>query len=311
MSIKRYPVSTLANGTQIELYVHEIQGKLGDGPTIGMSAAIHGDEPTGTQILYQVAKKFMDGNFRGRLLIAPVANPPAFEANDRNTPIDSVNMNRVFPGNADGWFTEQLAAVLTKEFLQKIDIFIDFHAGGDLATVDYNYILNDEKLTRSFGSKVHYRPKEGFSGTMYQGLSGGITIDRGVPTMVVELGGGRVDQRGYVKRGVQGVTNVMATLGVLDKAPTPLPEQIVLNELAIIRPRNGGLLISQAPPLGEEVAKEAVIGHVVNPYTFEVIEVINNPFDRGIMVLDHLDTTVIFPGCYGYMIGNLDTAEAS
>lgn len=311
MSMKRFPVSTLANGTQIELVLHDIQGRLGDGPTIGMSAAIHGDEPTGSQILMQVAKKFADGNFRGRLLLAPVANPPAFEVNERNTPIDSVNMNRVFPGNPDGWFTEQLAAVLTKEFLNKVDVFIDFHAGGDLATVDYNYILNDEKLSRSFGSKVHYRPKAGFSGTMYAGVSGGITIERGVPTVVVELGGGRVDQRGYVQRGIQGVVNMMASLGVIDEAPEPLPDQIILNEIAIIRPRHGGWLMSQAPPLGEEVAADAVVGHVIHPYTFEVLEVIKNPFKRGIMVLDHLDATVIFPGCYGYMIGNLDTAEAA
>jgi len=178
------------------------------------------------------------------------------------------------------------------------------------ATVHYIYILNDEKLSCSFGSKVHYRPKQGFSGTVYQGVSGGITIERDVPTVVVELGGGRIDQRPYVERGVQGVINILSTLEMLDAEPLRSPEQIVLNEIAIIRPHHGGLLINESPPLGEVVGNNAILGRVISPYTHEELEVIRNPFEGGVMILAHQDTTVIFPGCYGYMIGNMENAEA-
>lgn len=309
MNIKRFSVTTLANGAHIDLHIHELQGALGDGPTVGLSAAIHGDEPTGTQIVMEVARRFADGAFRGRLLLLPVANPLSFEANARNTPLDSLNLNRVFPGDPDGWFTEQLASVIHREFLQRIDVYLDFHAGGAGQTVDYIYILNAEDLSRSFGSRVLYRPKEGFSGTVYEGVSGAITVGRNVPTVVVELGGGRVDQHSYVERGIRGVSNVLATLGMIDAQPEPPPDQVVLNEISIIRPHAGGLLVGEAPPLGGEVGGEAVLGHVVSPYTFEELEVIRFPFKRGIMVLSHLTDDVINPGCYGYMIGNLESAE--
>jgi len=309
MDVTCYPVTTSANGSQIDLHVIEIRGTLGDGPTVGMSAAIHGDEPTGTQILLALARRYAEGNFRGRLLLLPVANPLGFEANARNTPLDSFNLNRVFPGDANGWFSEQLAWVIHREFLQKIDVYLDFHAGGAGQTVDYIYILNAETLSRRFGSPVLYRPEEGFSGTAYEGVSGGVTVARDVPTVVVELGGGRVDQRPYVERGVRGTVNVLVELGLVDETPTPPPAQVVLNEIAIIRPHAGGFLLGEAPPLGEEVAGGAVLGRVVSPYTFEELEVIRTPFERGIMVLSHLTDDVVDPGCYGYMIGNLDSAE--
>ena len=264
------------------------------------------------RIIHKVAQRFADGNFKGRLLLLPVANPPALEANSRNTPIDDVNMNRVFPGNADGWFTEQLAAAITESFLNVIDVYIDFHAGGDLATVDYIYILNDEALSRSFGSKVHYRPKADLSGTYYRGISCGITLERGIPTVGVELGGGRIDQSHYVERGVQGVINIMSQLDLIDSGQQQAPPgQIVVNEIAIIRPHHGGLMINEAPPLGEVVGNDAILGRVISPYTHEELEVIRNPFERGVMILAHQDATVMFPGCYGYMIGNMPTAEAS
>ncbi len=309
MNVNRYPVATLANGTQIDLHVIELRGALGDGPTVGMSAAIHGDEPTGTQILLELARRYAGGNFRGRLLLLPVANPLGFEANARHTPLDALNLNRLFPGDPDGWFSEQLACVIHREFLQRIDVYLDFHAGGAGQTVDYIYILNAETLSRSFGSPVLYRPKEGVSGTAYEGVSGGVTVARDAPTVVVELGGGRVDQRPYVERGVRGAVNVLAELGLVDDEPAPPPAQVVLNEIAILRPHAGGLLVGAAPPLGEEVSGDAVLGRVVSPYTFEELEVIRNPFERGIMVLSHLTDDVIDPGCYGYMIGNLDSAE--
>ncbi|MFQ5704210.1 MAG: succinylglutamate desuccinylase/aspartoacylase family protein, partial [Gemmatimonadales bacterium] len=128
--VRRVPVARLANGGEIALVLHDVVGGLGDGPTVGICAAIHGNEPTGTKIVIDVARQLADLDFRGRLLLLPVANPPAFQANSRHTPIDDLNLNRVFPGNPDGWFTEQLAHTITDQFLNEIDVLIDLHSGG-------------------------------------------------------------------------------------------------------------------------------------------------------------------------------------
>ena len=98
--------------------------------------------------------------------------------NRRFTPIDELNLNREFPGDAKGNFTQHLAAAITREFLEKIDVHLDFHAGTDRPTVDYVYIWNDEPLSRSFGSKVLYRPTQGKEGTMFSGTTKAVTLDR-------------------------------------------------------------------------------------------------------------------------------------
>jgi uncharacterized protein len=303
----RHPVSTMANGTEIALTVHEIHGTLGDGPTLGLCASIHGNEPTGTEIILDTARRLAERRFRGRLLLLPVANPLAFEANRRHTPLDDQNMNRVFPGNPDGWHTERLADVMTREFLAKVDVLIDLHSGGDRPTVDYVYIRNAEALSRAFGSAVLYRPVEGKSGTMFQGTSIGVTEERGVPSVTVELGGGLVDQRPYVERGVQGVLNVMTALKQLDGDGVELPSQTVLDSILTVRPHHGGLLETSAPALGESIADGDVLGSVVSPYTFEVLEEIRNPVANGVMVLSHLSRNLVHPGDYGYMVGSKAT----
>jgi predicted deacylase len=300
----RFPVAVMANGTEVTLVLHEMSGKNGDGPTVGLCAAIHGNEPTGTEIVLEVARLFGSGNFKGRLLLLPVANPLAFEANSRNTPLDDVNLNRVFPGNSNGWFTDQLAQVITDEFLTKIDVLVDLHAGGDRPTVDYVYIRNAEDLSRAFGSPVLYRADPAKVGTVFEGTSVTITEARGVPSVTIELGGGVVDQAPYVARGVQGVKNILATLNMIEEPPAPPRKQTIVNGIKTIRPTQGGFLESAEKDLGKTVEADAVLGRVVSPYSFEVLEEIRNPVPEGVLLLSHLTRNVVHPGDYGYMVGS-------
>ena len=217
-TVRRVPMTTLTSGMELALYIHEMRGTLGDGPTLGLSAAIHGDEPGGIHMIMEIARRYGGGNFRGRLLLLPVANPLAFEAYSRNTPLDAQNMNRLFPGNPGGRFTEQLVALITSEFLNVIDVYIDIHTAAQ-PTVDYIYILNAEDLSRSFGSRVLYRFEASRAGPTYEGVTTSVTLARGVPSVTVELGGGMIDQTPYIARGVPGIENIMRTLGMLDGEP--------------------------------------------------------------------------------------------
>lgn len=306
MKMRQVPVTIMGSGSELSLCIHEIEGRLGDGPTVGLSASIHGDEYTGTQILIELAKILSDGNFRGKILLLPVANPHTFEALSRETPVDRLNLNHVFPGDTSGWFTEQLAAAITEFFLKEIDILLDFHAGGASPTVDYVYIFNDEALSRSFGSKILHVPPPEVQGLLKH-TSVGVAQELDIPSVVVELGGGRIDQTDYVKRGIWGALNLLKTANVLEAEPEPVPDQVVVGEMATIRPHHGGLIYTEAPPLGEEIAGGAVLGRIFNPYTFEELEVIRNPFKRGMMILSHVTVNVVPPGTYGYMVGNMDS----
>ncbi len=297
-------VATLANGTDLALHLHEFRGDLGDGPTVGICAAIHGNESTGTQIVLELVRHVARQSFRGRLVLLPVANPLAFEANRRHTPVDEQNLNRLFPGAPDGWVSEQLAHVITENVLNRVDAVIDLHSGGDRPTVDYVYIKNDETLSRSFGSRVLYQANAGKAGTQFDGTSVTVAEARGIPAVTVELGGGLIDQAPYIERGVRGVLNMLRVLNVIDEQPAEPPEQTVVDSITTVRPHQGGFLETAAPALGERIEAGDVLGRVVNPYTFEVLEEILNPVPNGIMILSHLTRNLVQPGDYGYMVGS-------
>jgi uncharacterized protein len=304
-TVERIPIASLASGAEIWLALHELRGRRGDGPTLGLCAGIHGDEAVGVEILFRMRERLDARDLRGRVVMLPCANPLSYAAITRNTPLDMTNLNRVFPGDPHGGFTEQLADRVTTRFLSRVDALVDLHAGGVYPTVDYVYIVNDDRLSRAFGAPWLYRPREGYPGT-----ATGVTRARNVPSIVVELGGGDVDQSEYVARAIAGITNVMRTLEMLPGTPAPPPPQTVLTEIATIRPHAGGLLIPEVTALGVEVGPDAVLGRIFHPQTFEELEAMRPPYRRGVTILLHRTANVIEPGGYGAMIGNLDSAEA-
>jgi predicted deacylase len=307
-ALHRPKFTTHADGSDAVLFLHELIGEQ-DGPTVGISGCIHGNENTGSQAILELHRALKSAPLKGRILFLPVANVRAFAVNRRFTPIDELNLNREFPGDPKGNYTQQLAAAITREFLEKIDIHIDLHAGTDRPTVDYVYIRNDEPLSRAFGSKILYRPTEGKGGTVFSGTTLAVTLDqRKIPSCVVELGGGIVDQTPYVRRTVDGVINMLRLKGVIPGDAKAPPRQIVVNELASIRPTQGGWLEPLCPANGEPINGGALLGRVVSPYTFETLEEIPTPYRNGVMIMQHLTRNVVESGDYGFMVGNLDGA---
>lgn len=300
--------TTHADGSDAVLFMHELVGET-DGPTIGISGSIHGNENAGSQAIVDLFRILKDTPLKGRILLLPVANPRAFAVNHRFTPIDELNLNREFPGNPNGNYTQQLAHAIAAQFLDKIDVHLDLHSGTDRPTVDYVYIWNDEPLSRAFGSKVLYRPAQGKDGTVFSGTTKAVTLDkRGIPVVVVELGGGIVDQTPYVDRTVAGLLNMLRHLGAISGEVKPNPKQVVVNEIAGIRPTQAGWLERCAPDNGELIKKGQLLGRVVSPYDFSVLEEIPTPFGNGIMIMQHLSRNLVESGDYGYMVGNMEGA---
>lgn len=305
-SVERIPVATMVNGSELALTIHTFRG--GDGPTVGLSAAIHGDETIGPEVLRRLAALLgrSEVELLGTVRMLPVGNPLAYEANTRNTPTDHVNLNRVFPGDPNGWVTEQLAAKIAEHFLVDLDAYVDFHAGGAYPVVDYVYLTSAPELSRAFGTRLLYRPKEPYSGT-----TATIADERGIPSVTVELGGGLFQEEEYARRNLDGLLNVLRHLGVLAGDARPAPEQILMHDLAVMRPHHGGILVPEVrvPDLGGEVKGGTVLGRVYSPYTFELLETITAPFARSLLVLLRDNLAPIHPGAYMYMVGDGGTAE--
>lgn len=304
--IRWIEVATLATGTPLRLPIHEVDGAPG-GPTLGVSALLHGDEITGPEVIRRLLQAVDPGRLRGRLRLVPVANPLAFQSLTRVTPgsIEISNLNRVFPGDASLDLAARLAHALQTQFLDEVTHLVDLHAGGTFPIVDYTISLRDVEVALAFGQRV-VRQVDAYAGTM-----GALAASQGKPSVVAEIGGGYLRDAHYADLGVRGVINVMRHLGMLDGRPELPDRQTVLRETTTVRPGHGGLLHSQLTleAMGREVAQETILGRVVSPYTFDTLEELRAPYARNVVVLLRTGITPVNPGDYAYMLGNLEGAR--
>lgn len=300
------PVARMASGMELKIAAHVIKG-ADDGPTVGITAGIHGDELLGSELCRRVVEAVEPTTLHGRLVVIPVCNPLAFEAFTRNTPTDMNNLNRVFPGMADSWLSELIARALTDYLVPRLDALLDLHGGGATPTVDYVYVMTDEGLSRSFLFPTLYRASG--TGPSYSGTLGGLFKDK--PLVVAEIGGGGQLDPIYLERGMKGVMNALRHLGSIPGKAEAAPEQVVLNRMSIVRPRHGGILhpLVTAENLGQVVPKDTLLGRTLDAQTFELLEEYRAPFEQTRLVLVRHTLSRVHPGDYAYMLGDMASAE--
>lgn len=305
-SVERIPVTHLSNGHDVELVVHVIRGSE-DGPKLAMFGGVHGDEPLGTEAVRRVLAKVDPEQVTGTIVAVPVANPYAFEAGKRVTPLDGLNLNRVMPGDGGGSLTEQLAAKLTAILEDGITHFIDYHSGGNLACVDYSYVHEaGAEMSRAYGCQVLYDHES------YAGSATDYALKNGIRSMVSELGGGQYDTEYFLGKAVAGTLNVLREIGMYTGETTaPREDQVVVTTLTTVRPSVGGLLQAEvgADRLGEILPAGTVLGRVVDPATFDELEVLTAPYDPTYLILSRTPVTQVSPGDYGFMVADGATAK--
>ncbi len=300
------PVFTLANGHDVVLHVHEVKGSQA-GPTLGLIAGVHGDEPLSLEIVRRAVVEADPSTLRGTILAISVANPYAIQALTRNTPLDMSNLNRIFPGDPNGLLSDQLAHAIATQFIPRCSHLIDFHSGGNLSTVDYVYVPDERAsaLGMAFGCEIVYR------GASPAGSTADYAGGKGIPAVISELGGGQANNDHFIAKGVRGVNNVLKQLGMRDGTPELPPRRTLITELITLRPHHGGFMYSnmKVGQLGSSVPKGTTLGRILSPYTFEVLEEVKAPFEPSILVLVRESITKVDPGDYGFMVANGATAQ--
>jgi len=220
-------VATRADGGVWRLPLLYVTGQT-PGPTLVVTASVHGDEYEGVEAIPQVFQQVEPAQVRGKLVMAPVCNMPAYEAATRSSPLDGLNLARVFPGDPKGTVTQRIAHWIREKLLRHADFYIDLHSGG----VAYNiptligYVHDDGELgqrsqagARAFGAPVLW----GHPLPVAPGRTVSAATDLGVPWLYTEAPGGGYARPDDVACFVQGVINVMRWLEMLDGAPQPRP----------------------------------------------------------------------------------------
>lgn len=139
------PGGALAGGVTVEIPVVVING-AGPGPTFWVNAAIHGDEPEGPLACMLASQRIDAAKLRGAVVLVPCVNPLAFSAAERGNPLDTFtyDMNRVYPGKPNGYFTERLADAHWQAMKDVADMEISIHSGGAHSFLD-KAIFVDER----------------------------------------------------------------------------------------------------------------------------------------------------------------------
>ncbi|HET8523170.1 MAG TPA: succinylglutamate desuccinylase/aspartoacylase family protein [Thermomicrobiales bacterium] len=206
------------HGETVQLPLLTVHG-AGDGPTIVVLGGVHGDEYEGMAAVRVVFARLDPSVLRGTFLGVPVCNPPAFAAATRESPIDGLNLARIFPGRQDGSISERIADALTTNVLVHADFLIDLHSSGSRMSMPLliGYAASDGPAARQsreaalrFGVPVvwgHERVAAGRS------LSGPHAA--GVPWLYTECPSGGWLHQEIAATYANGVLNVMRFLGMI------------------------------------------------------------------------------------------------
>lgn len=220
-------VATRADGGGWRLPLLYVTGQP-PGPMLVVTAAVHGDEYEGVEAIPQIFQQVEPANLRGKLVLVPICNMPAYEAATRSSPIDGLNLARVFPGDVNGTITQRIAYWITEKLLTHADFYIDLHSGGATYNIPtlIGYIRDagemgqrSEAGARAFGAPVLW----GHPLPTAAGRTVSAATDLGVPWLYTEAPGGGYARPDDVACFVQGVINVMRWLEMLDGAPQPRP----------------------------------------------------------------------------------------
>jgi predicted deacylase len=266
---------------EVELAV----GRVGNGKPVALIAAgVHGDEgPWGSWAIHKLLEQTSLDELRGSLRVVPVANPLAMEADTRNAPLDTLDLNRVFPGDANGSHTERLAATLVAQAVTGAEVVIDIHGGGSWCVNAFAFRFSgSEVLAEAVGAPF-----------LVDGPDRTVTLtgyarSTGARVAAIEMGGRSDDEEHWADRIAAGLRRVLGVVGVLTPAPQP-PESpsIPVGPTRVLRPSRGGIFLPalRARDIARIVPQGTVLGHLLDPVTRQVVETFRAPFPQTAMLL--------------------------
>lgn len=258
------------------------------GPVLALIAGTHGYEYAPISALQRIRQSLDPSELRGVLILVHVANPPSFFGRTiYYSPVDGKNLNRVYPGRADGTVSERIAWTITREVIARADYVIDMHAGdGNEALRPYVYmpVTGDAELDRATRGLViafgidHIVIDEGRLRDPQDSLYVDQTaLTRGKPAITTETGQLGSSDPGWVAMAERGALNVMRHLGMLDGEPARNEGIVWLSDYRVITSPETGVFRAQVRD-GYAIAEGGVIG-VLHDLFGEEIAVIRSPFD--------------------------------
>lgn len=300
-----WTATELFEGVPVATPVLVVNGRF-PGPTLCLTAAIHGDELNGIEMVRRVMHDINPKKLSGAVIGVPIVNLQGFRRASRYLP-DRRDLNRYFPGNPNGSAASRIAYSFFTEIALHCDALVDLHTGSfersnlpqlraDLRNPDV------VTLTEGFGSTVilHSDPAPGT--LRYAATAAGI------PAVTVEAGGPSVLELAEVKHGVKGIQTLLNALGMVKKVRLWGAPEPVYYRSTWVRAESGGILLADVS-LGSTVREGDLLGTITDPMNNASTK-IYAPFAGRIIGMAR--NQVVMPGFAAFHIGiqSPDPAEA-
>lgn len=278
------PVAKLYTHTDMSMPIMVMRAKKA-GPTVFISAAIHGDEINGIEIIRRLLKRKLK-LLQGTLIFVPIVNVYGVLNKSRYMP-DRRDLNRSFPGSAKGSLAGRVAHQFLHEIVYQCDYGIDLHTGaihrGNLPQIRAN--LKDPEtlqLAKSFGVPVV------LNSNLRDGSLRQIASEQGCRILLYEAGEALRFDELSIRAGVKGIIGTLRHLGLLrtpskktNKTPKPPIEPTVANKSSWMRASESGIVTFKAE-LGERVSKQQLLANISSPFGEKVGQVVSTK--EGIVI---------------------------
>ncbi len=291
------PVTNLPGGRTLDIPIIVLNGAE-PGPCIWVDGVIHGDEPEGTLCCHMLDSELDPATMRGSVVLVPVLNVPAFEAAQRGNPLDtfSYDLNRIYPGKADGYLTERLAYAHSVWLREVATYEISIHSGGAHSYLSETiFATTDEKaieLAKAMGQDwplilKSFLPKGSPPAVMFEAGKQGITV---------ELGGRSAtspeDFHRCARVLADGVLNVLRYYKVIDGTATSAGKWQTGVQHAILAPVSGMFVAEPTLEFQKPMQKGDLLARIVDVYG-DVLAEIRTPVDGlifGLRALPNVQT---------------------
>jgi predicted deacylase len=294
------PVSRRPGGGEIAIPWMAIRGAA-DGPVLAVNGSVHGDEYEGGEAIRQLWAELDPTRLRGTWIGVPAVNVAAYEIANRFSPLDGLNLNRVFPGDATPTVSGMVARRYFHDVVARCVAVLDLHSGGNplsmLPLVGYSEASPGSlALAEHTGLDVLWRFPPSWPGSLCVAASAA-----GVPTITPEIGNdGRLDpQATALTREV--VLNVMRALGLVEGRPAPPRRRRRVVRGSYV-PASVGGLFQPAVRLGDEVKRGQRVATIRDVFG-DVVEEITAPVDG--LVCSYRTIPPIMPGDQTVLVGEV------
>lgn len=232
-------VSESYTGDRTTLPMAVVNG-IDEGPTVAVTAAIHGDELNGIAICQHLLAALDPATLRGAVIVVPIANVLGAQIRSRYLP-DRRDLNRSFPGSTKGSTAARIARIIHDDVLLASEVGIDLHTAANRRTNVPQLRIDTSDARASELAAVFGAPYV-LDASLRPGSLREAASQKGIPVLTYEAGEPLRFDEAAITIGTDGILRVLGALDMIDEVPAPGPTPLVMHESTWLRADRGGIL---------------------------------------------------------------------